>query len=273
MPQILKLLADNKTACPKSKIVSSAGEITIYLYDAIVATEADAKWFGGVSAEGLVKEIRTLKPSTIHLRINCPGGDVFAGRAIEQALREHDGKIVAHIDGYAASAASFIMLAADEIEIGAGAFIMIHNAWTFAMGNSQDIMKVAGLLDKIDASIAESYATKTSKDLKIITDWMANETWFSAKEAVDNGFADRISSDNSSSNTENSWNLSAYANAPKGNDPSIGERMTNLENTIAEFIKINDKREIETIPVDEPVSDNSLQAGLLRQLQLATVTV
>ncbi len=211
---VMQLLFDNKADAPRSNIVAADKEATIYLYDAIVATDAEAAWFGGVSAERLVKDIRALKVDTIHLRINCPGGDVFGGRAIEQALRDHPANIIAHIDGYAASAASFIMLAADEIEIASGGFIMIHNAWTICMGNAADITKTAQLLDKIDASLVKSYAERTGNKQEVIAEWMAKETWFSAQEAVDAGFADKISEGAAKAEGSSHWNLSAYENAP-----------------------------------------------------------
>ncbi len=277
MQQILKLLADNRAAKPKSRVVSAANEATIYLYDAIVATEAEAQWWGGVSAEGLVKEIRALQVDTIHLRINCAGGDVFAGRAIEQALRESNAKVIAHIDGYAASAASFLMLAASEIEITKGGFVMIHNAWSIAIGNAQDIRKTADLLEKVDTSIVDSYAAKTGQEKATITDWMAKETWFSAQEAVDNGFVDRIAPENnkSTSKNESGWNLSAYKNAPKTSENKINERVSSLEEAWDKFQQVNLEREqyLASKPENEPTEpDNSHQNSLLRQLQLATAT-
>ena len=210
MLHLPKLLADNRSAKRKFEIVSQANEATIYLYDAIVDTDATAEWWGGVSAESAVKQIRSLQADVIHLRINSPGGDVFAARAIEQALRDHSAKKIAYIDGYAASAASFLMLAADEIEMASGGFVMIHNSWTIAMGNASDISRTAELLRKIDSTMAESYAQRTAQEPEQIANWMDAETWFTAQEAVDAGFADRISE----TKAKATWNLSAYANAP-----------------------------------------------------------
>lgn len=216
-----KLLIENKgnaKAPRKSGIEAKGGEATIYLYDAIVATDVDAAWWGGVSAESLVKEIRKLEATTIHLRINSPGGDVFAGRAIEQALRDHSAKVIAHIDGFAASAASFVMLAADEIEIAAGGFVMIHNAWSMALGNAEDMKKAAALLDKVDSTIVDSYAAKTGKEREVLEAWMAAETWFTGAEAVEQGFADRVAEGEQAAAMAG-WKLSAYANAPKIEEP------------------------------------------------------
>ena len=165
MPTSLtQLLASNKKRpdrLPQSRIVASADETEIYIYDAIVADEETAYWWGGVSAEALVPAIRNIKGGTIHLRINSPGGDVFAAQTICQAIRDTGAKVIAHIDGYAASAATVISIAADEVEIAAGGFFMIHNAWTWAMGNANDLTATAVLLGKIDTSLAAQYAKKS----------------------------------------------------------------------------------------------------------------
>lgn len=111
----MKLLRDNarnRTAAGIPKAEES-GESTLYLYDVIVSDD----YWGGISAEKFVKELNALDAPTIHLRINSPGGEVFAARAIEAAIRNHPARIVAHVDGYAASAASFVAVACDEVEI------------------------------------------------------------------------------------------------------------------------------------------------------------
>src|SRR5699024_2920096 len=102
-----KLLRDNArnraAAIPKAQAEAS-GDAALYLYDVIVGDDC----WGGISAEKFVKELNALDAPTIHLRINSPGGEVFAARAIEAAIRNHPARIVAHVDGYAASAASFV---------------------------------------------------------------------------------------------------------------------------------------------------------------------
>lgn len=120
---------------PKAKAEES-GEPTLYLYDVIVSDD----YWGGVAAEAFVKELNATAAPTIHLRINSPGGEVFAARAIEAAIRNHPARIVAHVDGYAASAASFVAVACDEVEIAPGGFFMIHKAWTFTAGNADDLL-------------------------------------------------------------------------------------------------------------------------------------
>ncbi len=208
-----KLLADNrKAAARKFEVLAKQGsdEAEIFLYDAIVSSQEEADWYGGVAPEAFVKAVRGIDAGTIHLRINSPGGSVFAARAMEQALREHKARIVVHIDGIAASAATFIAMAGDEIVMNKGAMFMIHKAWTWTAGNADDLAKEAGLLAKIDGTLAQTYADRTGKDVETINGWMADETWFTADEAVEYGFADKLAE----TEARAEWNLSAYAHAP-----------------------------------------------------------
>ena len=115
MNRLLQLFADNraanKTARVQSRLVAEGEEATLYLYESVVADDATADWWGGVSAQSLVPQIRAITAQTIHLRINSPGGDVFAAQAIAQAIRDTKAHVVAHVDGYAASAATVIATA------------------------------------------------------------------------------------------------------------------------------------------------------------------
>jgi ATP-dependent Clp protease protease subunit len=217
--KLMQLLASNKAnALRRFEISAKGDEAEIFLYDAIVSDEAEAEWFGGVAAAPFVKALRAIDAKTINLRINSPGGSVFAARAIEQALRDHPARIVAHIDGVAASAATFVAMAADEIVMAKGALFMIHKAWGVAMGNSDDLKETAALLEKIDGTLVDTYAERTKQKPDQIAEWLAAETWFTADEAVSNGFADRIAD----TKAKNSWNLSAYEKAPPP-DPVIEE--------------------------------------------------
>lgn len=218
MNHLLRLLADNRQAKARRfevKAAKDADTAEVFLYDAIVSDEIDAEWFGGIAPLPFIKALREIKASTIHLRINSPGGSVFAARAIEQALRDHPAKVIAHIDGLAASAATFVAMAADEIVIGKGSLFMIHKAWTVAFGNADDLLTEAGLLEKIDGTLAQTYADRTGKSTEQIAEWMAAETWFTGEEAVEHGFADRLAD----ADAKADWNLSAYAKAPKLPEP------------------------------------------------------
>lgn len=213
-----KLLADNRQAPVRrfEVVAKSADEAEIFLYDAIVSDELDAEWMGGVAPQSFVKELRGITAGTIHLRINSPGGSVFAARAIETALREHPAKVIAHIDGVAASAATFVAMAADEVVMAPGALFMIHKAWAVAMGNADDLMESAALLEKVDGTLVKTYAARTKQDEAKISDWMAAETWFTADEAVEAGFADSIAG----TEAKAAWDLSAYDHAPKAEAPA-----------------------------------------------------
>lgn len=214
--RIQQLLRDNAHT-PRRYVCQVAadapeGAATVWLYDVI---GADA--WGGVDAARFAQDVAAIQAPVIHLRINSPGGDVFQARAMATALQEHPARIVAHIDGLAASAASYVALAADEVEISEGAFLMVHNAWGVVLGNRHDLMEMAVTLEKIDASIALDYQTKTGQDLATVQGWMDAETWFTAQEALDAGLVDRIANSDAPDLVvmpQQRWNLSAYSDAP-----------------------------------------------------------
>lgn len=217
MHPMLKLLASNrKRGYFKAETAPAGDEATIYLYDMIVDSQDEADWWGGVAPETFVKALNAMDAPTIHLRVKSPGGSVFAARAMEQAIREHKSRIVTHIDGLAASAATFLVLPSDEIIIAPGSFYMIHKAWTIAYGNADDFRKGADLLDQIDGSLVKSYASKTGQKPEDIADWMAAETWLEAERAVELGFCDAVAEDKKAKAMASAWDLSAYQHAPAG---------------------------------------------------------
>lgn len=204
--KLMQLFLSNQAAPRSAKIEQAGREATVYIYDII-----GGDW-GGVGARDFVPQLVALDVDTIHLRINSPGGDVFEGRTIATALAQHPARVVAHIDGLAASAATYVALAADEVEIAEGGMFMIHNAWTIAMGNADEFIATADLLRKIDATIVADYQRKTSKPADELAAMMAATTWFTAEEAVEHGFVDRIAEGHKAA--RNQWNLAAYGNAP-----------------------------------------------------------
>lgn len=181
---------------------------TVYVYDMI-----DAWW--GVSAADFAKTLAGITASNVVLRINSPGGDVFEARAMMTAIAEHPATFTAKIDGLAASAATALTLACDSVEIADGGFYMIHQAWTFAMGNADDLTATANLLTKIDDVLVEGYVAKSGKDADEIRNLMKVESWFNAHEAVDAGFADAIMATTASKAKASAFNIAAYQNAPK----------------------------------------------------------
>lgn len=160
----------------------------IYVYGII-----GVDWFGdGVTAKSFADDLKALGAvKTIDLRINSDGGDVFAAKAMYTLLVEHKAKVIVHIDGLAASAASFLAMAGDEIEIGEAAFVMIHNCWTWAAGDARDMRRTADLLDSVNATVRDVYVARTKNSAADIGKWMDEETWMNGKDAVAKGFADR----------------------------------------------------------------------------------
>ncbi len=214
MHPMLQLLADNRAAPRRFEVHATVQEATVYLYDVMVSDELTAEAFGGIAPKPFVQALRTIEAPVIHLRINSPGGDVFAARVIEQAIREHPARFIAHVDGYAASAATLVTMAADEVVMAKGAFLMIHRSWSMAFGNSQDMLDMATLLEKIDNTIADTYLQRTGQPTSQIRQWMEAETWFTADEAVKARFANRIAEESVSAQA--AWNLGVYAHAPQG---------------------------------------------------------
>jgi ATP-dependent Clp protease protease subunit len=208
---LLNLLISNKGKGYFKADTSNPAEATIYLYDVIVSED----WWGGITPLAFMKELAAITAPTIHLRINSPGGDVFAARAMQTAMREHSSKIIAHIDGLCASAATFLLCDADESVISQGGMFMIHNAWTIAMGNAQDFNSMAVLLAKIDTSICKDYVAKTGQAEQQIIAWMDTETYFIGQEAVDAGFVDAIAA--VAPKAQINWDLSAYGHPPAQN--------------------------------------------------------
>ncbi len=211
MKQLVQLIRNNAKREP-ARIVAEDQPDTLFLYDVI-----DPYW--GVSASDFNKTLAGMAGKKVTLRVNSPGGDVFDGRAMAAAIAQH-GNVHAVIEGVAASAATYVTAACASVEITQGSFYMIHNAWTMAYGNKEDLRSTAGLLEKIDGSILDDYERRTGKARDQLAAWMDAETWFTAAEAVEHGFADTVSEKSSAKNT---WDLSAYNNAPKPPAPADDE--------------------------------------------------
>lgn len=145
----------------------------------------------GVSAKQFINDLRALGPvQTINLSIHSPGGEVFDGIAIYNALKNHPATVNATIEGIAASMASVIAMAADSISIPSNAFLMIHNPSGMVWGDAEDMQDMAALLNKLRDSLLSAYTTKTGMTEASIIEMMDAETWLTGKEAVEMGFAD-----------------------------------------------------------------------------------
>jgi ATP-dependent Clp protease, protease subunit len=147
----------------------------------------------GVSAKGFLAELGALpEGAPIDLRLNSPGGSVFDAVAIYNALSRHAGTVTVWIDGIAASAASYIAMAGDEIIMPENSFLMIHDPSGIVMGTAADMRDMAGALDKMAASMTRGYAARSGKPEGEIAALMAAETWFDARDALDLGLATRM---------------------------------------------------------------------------------
>lgn len=181
--------------------------------------------FWGTTADDFVKEIRDIKTDEIHLRINSPGGRVFDGIAIFNALIRHDAKIITFVDALAASAASFIAQAGDTVHMAKGSTMMVHDGLAMCFGNEQDMLKTAQTLGKISNNIASIYADRAGGTVDEWRSVMREEVWFTADEAVDANLADDVlsSSDEEAQEATDKWNLEVfnYAGRDKAPDPSI----------------------------------------------------
>jgi ATP-dependent Clp endopeptidase proteolytic subunit ClpP len=163
------------------------GPAEILIYD-----EIGYSWWGGISAQDFAKDLNAIESDEITVRLNSPGGDVFDGIAILNALRAHKARITVYVDGLAASAASFIAMAGDEVVMRRNSELMIHDAWGFCQGNAEDMHKMAADLDRVSDNIASIYSDRSGGTVEDWRNVMRQEVWYSDQEAVDAGLADRV---------------------------------------------------------------------------------
>ncbi len=237
--QLLKANAAEKRVAIEAK--AEGDHVTVYMYDVI-----DADY--GISAREFSQAVAGLEGApTLNLRINSPGGDVFEARAIATAIKAYAGKVVAHIDGLAASAATTIAAAADEVIIADGSFYMIHNAWTLAMGDKNDFTETAALLDKVDGAIRADYVARTGMGEGEVRAMMDAETWLTAQEAVDMKFADKLADKPKAKNAAR-WNIAAYDNAPQELIDAPAQEAAEVEQIAAQRAK--NERRLQLLEID-----------------------
>lgn len=213
----------NKQYFNIAKINDSIGEIDIYgeIIDEswrMSDTETSAPSF-----KDALKELKDVKQITVN--INSGGGDVFSGVAIHNMLKSHKAHVTVKIDGLAASIASVIAMAGDKVIIPRNAMLMIHNAWTFAVGNASDLRKQAEDLEKINSVVINSYLDKNPDiDEDKLRSLMDNETWLTAQEAKDLGLVDVIAEPNKAAANITKSQIERYDNVPskfKNEDPTV----------------------------------------------------
>lgn len=160
-------------------------ESTLTIYGII----GDSWWDDSTSAADVDIALKEAGSNDLIIHLNSPGGDAFDGIAIYNRLKNHQGKVTIRVDGWACSSASVIAMAADELIMGAGSMLMIHEASTIVWGTKKHFRKEADLLEKLEDGIIDVYMTKAKVDREEIKNMVDNETWFSANEAVEIGFA------------------------------------------------------------------------------------
>jgi len=147
----------------------------------------------GVSAADFIADLRHYpEAKVINLSIHSPGGSVLDGLAMYNSLVSHPAKIYGHVEGIAASAASFVLMASEVITMPEDAFIMIHNAHGMAMGDAEDLRDMADIIDKLQNAVTNIYEKRTGIGRDELTEMMKVETWMSAADALENGFIDTI---------------------------------------------------------------------------------
>lgn len=177
--------------CEFRNVEATDESAEILIYDAIGLFGTDPKRF--------VEQLRELRGRNLHIRLNSPGGSVFDGAAIYNAIRQHEGFVQVDIDGLAASMAGIIAMAGHQVRMNQNAFFMAHNASGCVLGDYRAMRHEADLLEKINRSLAKTLAIRSGKDHAEIVAMMDRESWFDADEAKAIGFADEILHENGAS--------------------------------------------------------------------------
>lgn len=187
--------------------------------------------FWGTSAAEFAQVLDSLPSETseIRLHVNSPGGEVYEGLAILEQLRGYDARVVAVVEGIAASIASVIAAGADEVVMGRNSELMIHDAWGITIGDARDHQRTVDSLNRLSDNLASVYAEKAGGELATWREAMLAETWFSAAEAVEAGLADSVAEKAGTPSSKAAFDLSVFshqgrAQAPDPVLPSEGER-------------------------------------------------
>jgi ATP-dependent Clp protease, protease subunit len=195
-------------------------EITIY---GVIGTS----WLSdSFSANDIDKAIKAAGDNDIIINLNSPGGDAFDGITIFNRLKRHPGKVTIHVDGWACSAASVIAMAADELIMGLGSMMMIHEARNIVWGTKTDMRKEADILEELEEGIIDIYMTKANISREEIRQMVDVETWFSAKRAVEIGFADKVEGTDEEDDNDDTATMLSYADKQ-----NIMNELKNILNT------------------------------------------
>lgn len=186
---------------------NDTAEISIY----------DEIGYWGITAKSFSKDLKALGNNLkqINLHIHSPGGDVFDGIAIYNLLKNHPANVTVYIDGLAASMASVIAMAGNEVIMPENAMMMIHKPWGIQGGDAEDMRKYADLLDKVENTLIPAYASKTGKTPEELAEMLSAETWLNGKECVEQGFADKLAEPLVAMASIKSRKLEDFENMPK----------------------------------------------------------
>ncbi|MEK4858443.1 MULTISPECIES: head maturation protease, ClpP-related [Bacillus] len=213
------------------KAEAKADSLDITIYGDI----GESWWSDSTSAVDIERTLKATSANVININLNSPGGDVFDGIAIYNQLKNHPAKIIINVDGLAASAASIIAMAADELIMNTGSMLMIHEASTWTWGTKLDIRKTLNALEGIDKSLADIYMTRYQGERTEIETMIANETWFTANEAVEFGLAHKVNEhveNNEVIDPEEFKNnvLQNFRNKNKQHEPAVASANQNILN-------------------------------------------
>ena len=191
------------------RLENKADAAELFIYDEI--------GYFGDSAKELTSRLKDVKASELTVLLNSPGGDIFDGLAIYQALRDHPANVTVKVNGLAASIASVIAMAADKLVMAPKSTMMIHDGWSMVAGNAAEMRKLADLLDKQSDIIASVYADRSGQPADFWRDRMRDETWYNAEEALAAGLIDEI--EGKAKTVEDPFDLTVFAHAGREKAP------------------------------------------------------
>lgn len=214
-----QMLMNPKAMTTKTKAKTESGWYSIKAKANEVAEISIYEEIGGwgVSAKTFANDLKALGGNLkqINLHIHSPGGDVFEGLAIYNLLKNHPANITVYIDGLAASMASVIAMAGNEVIMPENAIMMIHKPWGIQGGDAEEIRKYADLLDKVEDTLISAYSSKTGKTAEELAEMLSAETWLNGKECVEHGFADKLAEPLVAMAAIKSNKLEEFSNMPK----------------------------------------------------------
>jgi len=235
---LIKIAESRKPLQIKAK-TETVAELTIY--DDI----GQDGWFSAFGAKELdkaLKELDTDNPNIkdLHVRINSPGGSVFEGYVIYNRLKQYKATITVFIDGIAASIASVIAMAGDEVVMGEASQLMIHKPWSYTVGNAGEHEDTIELLDRLEEQLIQVYRKKTGKDSTELRQMLKNETWINQDEAVEMGFADRVASDDETIRVAASFNRDWITKQPKNmNSTYVKNKISSFKDEVEGYLARN----------------------------------